>query len=145
MSKLGKRIIFCVIGGIVGALIYYLFFDETTLTQTLIFLITYIVLSSLVDFALEKRREKQNQAVESTVDNEKVGALIEAIGGAKNIISTDYESSRVKIVLNDVDLLDQEKLKALDLSGSYLSGDQLQVTIGSNASDFSRQIAEAIS
>jgi len=141
---MNKRIIFHIVGGIVGALIYYFFFDETTLGQVFIFFIAYVILSYLVDIFLERRRNKQRHSVDTSVDDEKVTAFIEAIGGIKNIISTDYESSRLKVVINEVDLLDQEKLKDLDLNGAYLSGNQLQVTIGSNASDFSRQIAELI-
>lgn len=143
---MSKRIIFCIIGAIVGTFIYYVFFDETTITQAVIFFFTYIVLSSLVDFILQKRRnQNQNQSLETSVDPEHVKSFIEAVGGAKNITSTDYESSRLKVVIVDIDLLDQEKLKALDFSGAYFSGNQLQVTIGSNVSDFSRQIEQVIS
>jgi len=140
---MSKRIIFHIIAGIIGAIIYYMFFDGTTLVQAFLFILVYVGFSLLFDFVIEKRRAKLDQAT-ATVDHEKVKAFIEAVGGAKNISSTDHESSRLKIVINEVDLIDKEKLKALALDGAYLSGDQLQVTIGANSSDFSRQIKEAI-
>jgi len=140
---MSKRIIFHIIAGIIGAIIYYMFFDGTTLVQAFLFILVYVGFSLLFDFVIEKRRAKLDQAT-ATVDHEKVKAFIEAVGGAKNISSTDHESSRLNIVINEVDLIDKEKLKALALDGAYLSGDQLQVTIGANSSDFSRQIKEAI-
>jgi phosphotransferase system IIB component len=49
----------------------------------------------------------------------------------------------VKVVIKDVDLIDQDKLKELALDGAYLAGSQLQITMGASSNDFARQISEA--
>lgn len=138
-----KKIIFHIIAGVIGATIYYLFFEGTTILQAFLFVLVYLGFSLLFDFIVEKRRAKSNPTTVA-VDRELVEAFIDAVGGAQNIASTDHESARLKIVINDADLIDQEKLKALALEGAYLAGDQLQVTIGANSDEFSRQIEAAI-
>jgi len=141
---MGRRMIFHVIFAIIGAFAYYLFFDAVLISDAIIFAIIYLVFSFLLDFIRNKIRSKKNKTQVNSIDHAKVKAFIEAVGGTENITSTDSESSRVKVVIKDVDLIDQDKLKELALDGAYLAGDQLQMTIGESSGEFSRQIREAI-
>lgn len=141
---MGKRMIVHVICAVILAVAYYLFFDDAVIEHALLFAVVYLGISAMLDFMSDRMKAKKRTAQVATVDLARVKAFIEAIGGAENVTSTDSEVSRVKVVLQDVDLIDQDKLKALALDGAYLAGNQLQVTIGANSSEFSRQIQEAI-
>ena len=134
------HVIFAVI--LAGA--YYLFFDEAELGHAVMFAVIYLGISVIFDFISDRMKAKQTNVQVTTVDPTLVNAFIEAMGGTRNITSTESEASRVKVVLQDVDLVDQDKLKELALDGAYLAGNQLQVTMGASSSDFSRQINEAI-
>ncbi|MCL1990683.1 MAG: hypothetical protein FWG67_07325 [Defluviitaleaceae bacterium] len=143
---MNKRIMLHIVCGLIGALVYYMLFEETTPLQAIWFCFLYVGISVVFDVVLGRirLRNKKGENLITTADHEQVKALIEAIGGTANIVSTDFESARVKVVIKDVDLLDQEELKSLSLEGAYLSGNQLQVTVGKSSSDFSRQIQDSI-
>lgn len=137
---MNKKLILHIVCGIVASIIYYMVFEGTTQLQAFFFFLIYIGLNLMFDFVLAKKR---GSSIPQSSSAENVSAFIEAVGGRKNIVTTDFESSRVKVVLEDVDLVDQVKLEALSFDGAYLSGSQLQVTVGPNSSDFSRQINDA--
>ena len=141
---MGKRMIYHIVFAVILAFAYYAFFADAEMIDGIVFAIIYLVFSILFDFILEKIRSKRNKAGVTTASHSKVEAFIAAIGGAKNITSADSESSRVKVLIEDVDLIDQDKLKELALDGAYLAGNQLQVTMGTSSDDFVRQIREAI-
>ena len=142
---MNKRIIFHLIFAIIFAVGYYLLVDGADILEAVMFVVVYLVFSILLEFVRHKTRKKAEQIRSTVADNEKVKALIEALGGSENIVSADSESSRVKIAIRDIDLIDQDKLKEVALDGAYLSGNQLQLTIGANSYDFSHQIRDAIS
>lgn len=139
-----KRIIYHIVFASVIAVIYYLFFDGTTLIQAVTFAVVYVILSFLLDLIMDKRKAKLNREQVVAVDEKEVLALIAAVGGTGNIESADSESARVRIVIKDVDLINQSQLEALALEGAFLSGNQLQITIGTNSSAFAQKIASSL-
>jgi len=141
---MGRRMIYHLVLAIILAIAYYMFIESASLVDGALFAIIYLVFSIIFDFILEKIRSKKNQTQIVCADHEKVKALIEAVGGVGNIVQTDSESSRVKVQIDDVDLIDQDKLTALSLDGAYLAGNQLQMTIGVSSDDFARQIREVV-
>ena len=142
---MGKKMIFHVICAVVGAIIYYLFFEDALIIDVIVFVSVYLLFSLFIEFILSKsrsNRRSRNQG--TTADHAQVSGFIESIGGAENIISTDFEASRVKIEVRNIRLINTDKLKEYALDGAYLAGNQLQITIGPNSGDFSRQIRSAI-
>ena len=143
---MGKKMIFYIIFGIIVTFAYYLFFDEVRIIDIVVFVAAYIAGSLIIEFILSKIRsnQKKDKTQAVTVDNTKITAFIEAVGGTHNLISTDFESSRVRVIIKNVDLIDQDKFRKLPLDGAYLAGNQLHMTVGAGSGDFSRQIQEAI-
>ena len=142
---MGKKMIFHVICALVGALIYYLFFEDALLIDVIVFVTVYLLFSLLIEFVLSRSKSnRRNRNQDAVADHEQVDGFIDSIGGIGNIITTDFEASRVKIEVRDVGLIDPDKLKDYALDGAYLAGNQLQITIGPNSGDFSDQIRKAI-
>ena len=142
---MGKKMIFHVICALVGALIYYLFFEDALIIDVIVFVTVYLLFSLLIEFVLSRSRSnRRNRTQGMTADQEQVEGFIESIGGTENIITTDFEASRVKIEVRDVGRINADKLKDYALDGAYLAGNQLQIAIGPNSGDFSEQIRKAI-
>lgn len=132
-----------IIFGIIFGVIYYLVISDN-ITETIVYILGFVILSTVIGQTLKKRSEKKESTMAVSVDRAEVDKFINAIGGQANIASTSHEVSRVKVSLKDVDLIDQDKLKALELDGAFLSGDQLQVTFGKQAAGIAKQINEHI-
>ena len=139
-----KKMIFGLILAIILAFLYYLSFDNVLVSNAVIFAFSLFAFNIFFDRILNKRRLNRDKSSKNIVDNEEVKSFIEVIGGINNIITVDSESSRLKVVIKDTDLINQDKLKELPLGGAYLAGNQLQITIGSGSSEFLRQVNEAI-
>ena len=144
---MGKKMIFHVICAIIGAVIYFLFFDEALIIDIVVFVAVYLLFSLIIEFVLSRsrsNRRNKNQEKTADADNAKIEGFIESIGGSTNIVATDFEASRVKIELIDASLIQPEKLKQYALDGAYLAGNQLQIPIGANSGEFAHQIRQAI-
>ena len=141
---MGKKMIFHAIFAIIGAFVYFLFFDDIVIIDLIVFVTVYLLFSLLIEFVLIQIKSKKviTQTVPAT--EIQVKAFIAAIGGPGNITKTDFESSRVKVELKDVELINQANLKALFPDGASLTGNRLQITIGASSSDFSRQVRKAM-
>ena len=141
---MGKKMIFHAIFALIGAIVYFLFFNDIILIDLIVFISVYLLFSLLIEFVLMQIKSKKVITQAKPVDNSQVTAFIEAVGGASNIATTDFESSRVKVVIKDVDLIKQDKLAVLFPNGASLAGNLLQITIGARSSDFSYQVRKAI-
>lgn len=140
-----KNLILSIIAGVIVGAIYHFFISANANTvETIVFTLGFIILSTIFEVVLKKRREKKESVAIVTVDSAEVDKFIDSMGGQANIASASHEVSRVKVSLKDVDLIDQDKLKALELDGAFLSGDQLQVTFGKQAKGVAQQINEQI-
>jgi len=142
---MGKRIIFHLFAALLLGSIYYFVYDGADVASVFIFALTYLFFSAVLDFLLHRRKKTGNNKQITTVEPEKVAALIEAVGGKENIVSSAFESSRVKIGIRDADLINKDDLEKIAVDGAYLSGNQLQMTFGASSGDFSRQITNFIS
>ena len=131
----------------IAALVYYFLIEEATVTDIAIFVIGYIVLSFVLDYFRDRRKAKKANIVGTKADATMINNLLAAMGGAENVEMAEHEVNRVKIHLKDVDLLNQDMLNelALDGTGATLTGNQLQVIIGTHSDDVARQITEAAS
>jgi len=141
---MNKKMIYHIISSLVLGIIYYLVVDGATITHVAIFVGTYALVSLVMHQLVKKRLTpvKKNEPI--LADAQQVTDFIQALGGVHNISSVDSESARIKVGIKDVDLINQEQLKALNFEGAFLSGAHLQVTVGPNSGDFSRQIGELI-
>lgn len=138
-----KMILSNTIFGIMWGFIYY-FVISNSIIETIVSTLGVLILCTILEVVFKKRREKKASMMAISVDRVKVDKFIDAIGGQVNVTSVSHEVSRVKVFLEDVDLIDQDKLKALELDGAFLSGNQLQVTFGKQANRVAQHIKEQI-
>ena len=137
------RIVLHLIVAIIAAIILH-FLSGTDLQRAITFVVTYMIISFILDYFRDRRQAKKNASLAKKADAETVAKLMAAAGGVENIEFADHESNRVKVKIKDANLLDEEALKTMDFdSGAYFSGDQLQVTVGGHSEDFAQQIMDA--
>ncbi|WP_349410587.1 PTS system trehalose-specific EIIBC component [Pseudalkalibacillus sp. SCS-8] len=71
-----------------------------------------------------------------SVNRETVSEIIEALGGKENIHTATHCVTRLRLVLNDEDKVDKEKLNDIDIvRGSFSTNGQFQVVIGQGTVD----------
>ena len=128
-----------ILSGIIFGAIYYFFISED-ITELVLVTLGFVALSMLLEIVLKKRKTKRGITEVTTVGDAEAAKFIDALGGRTNITSASHEASRVKVSLKDVDLINQEQLKSLELEGAFLSGDHLQVTVGKQAASMAQQI-----
>jgi len=69
----------------------------------------------------------------SDVLNELFISLLEALGGEHNVVRMEAKGSRLTIVLQDYQLLNQEALKALGIANFVLMTNKITLIIGQEA------------
>ena len=77
-------------------------------------------------------------------DEEYTKLMIEYLGGGENLKTVEACITRLRLVVNDTDLVDKDKLKSLGASGVMQVGNNVQVVIGGKAekvaSDMRREL-----
>ena len=84
------------------------------LPYILIAIIVIVILAYIFIKSMKNKGPKQVTSADIPVD---VNKIIEAVGGKSNIKETTATSSKVTFFVNDDNLVDKEKLKALGASG----------------------------
>ncbi|MBK23191.1 MAG: PTS glucose transporter subunit IIBC [Halobacteriovorax sp.] len=79
-------------------------------------------------------REDENAVlVESTTEDSLSGELVMAFGGAKNILTLDSCITRLRVEVENKDLVNKEKLKSLGASGVVVVGSGIQAIFGTRS------------
>lgn len=73
------------------------------------------------------KNKKPKKIMKSNIDIE---ALIDALGGKNNILSSSHSPSKISIQLKDYHITDIEKIKALGASGIVEGKDSLSLIFG---------------
>lgn len=62
--------------------------------------------------------------------------ILEVLGGKENLVSAAHCATRLRVVLNNQDLVDEKKLESIELvKGSFLNGGQFQIILGAGIVD----------
>lgn len=105
-----------------------------------------IILSYLFYFGLlflyDYNYIKKSQGNKIVIDKEVVSNFLELLGGRENIISVNYEQSRLKVELKNIKAVNMIKLKESGAQGAFVAGNKLQAMIGNNAKDLENGIKE---
>lgn len=102
-------------------------------------LILYLVYFSSL-YLYDIRFVKKQQETKVTVSDELVEKFLQLLGGKDNIISVSYEHSRLKVELNNINLIDVQEIKNLGASGIFIAGNKLQAIIGNNAYELEKAL-----
>ena len=63
-----------------------------------------------------------------------------ALGGKENVIEASYRSSRLTILLNDVSLVDEEKLKSLNATNFIKASNKIILVVSNNIEQIADQL-----
>ena len=87
---------------------------------------------------------KKNTATPSSAGmNNSLGAQIyEAVGGIQNIKNIDNCFTRLRIVVDSLDLVDEEKLKETGSKGLVKRGNEIQIIYGVNVNKFRKSLED---
>lgn len=128
-----------IVTAVLGSLVYFWLMADNW-QSAVMFGVLYLLFSITFDWILEKIKKKPVQPAAAT--EEDVTDLLNALGGVNNIESVDSESNRLKIEVNDYDAINQDALKDVAKDGASLTGHQIQITVGENASVMKEAINE---
>ncbi|EES49918.1 PTS system trehalose-specific EIIBC component [Clostridium botulinum] len=69
--------------------------------------------------------------------NKEVKELLEYIGGKKNVSAVSHCATRMRFVLNDTSIADEEKIKKIKfVKGTFTQAGQFQVIVGNDVAEF---------
>lgn len=74
--------------------------------------------------------------------NVEANKLITYLGGKDNIINTEYNMSRFKVILKDVSLANKEAIQKLGAKGIVEIDNQLKIIFGKNARQLKKYIED---
>ena len=131
---------------IIFMIAYFFLGQDVSIEQTLLFGLIYLVISLALEFIVYKiRQNRPEQKKEQTLlELPPVEPIIDAVGGASNIKAITAESTRIKLQLDDVDLINQEELKTIATEGAYLAGDQLQISYKEHATEIAERLQKEL-
>jgi len=116
---------------------------QENIISTLIFITFYITFDSLWRFIKAKKQKNDTQST-ATIDDAFIDQLVDALGGIENITQATSEVSRVKITLKSATEIDTPKIEALNLSGIFVTGENVQITLGEKSNAIANIIHEML-
>jgi PTS system N-acetylglucosamine-specific IIC component len=111
------------------------------LFASIYFVLSYYVIKLFKLTIFEADKEEVNEK-----SSNEASAFIEALGGAKNIVSTDACITRLRMEVKDSSHLDEEAFKKLGAKGVIKPSETtIQVVLGTKAESISEMIKESLS
>ena len=101
-----------------------------------------VVIVAYFVFVTYMKKRKPKKVTQSHID---VNALIEALGGKENIISSSHSPSKLSVVLKDNHITDIEKIKSLGASGIVEGKDSLSLIFGKSSEAIDNDLKSMIS
>lgn len=92
-------------------------------------IILLLVIFLIVYFVMKNKKKKQIKENQTRSEN-----IILALGNKENIVSVDAKESRLNLVLQDNNLIDEIKLKELGVSSIVKTSKKTTLVVGRNAS-----------
>lgn len=104
----------------------------------------YICTFSIGYFVAKNKAKKKVQTQDiiqiSVANDNKVDLIVKALGGMDNINDIQATINNVKITLKDINIIDQDKIKALGAKGSFLNNNKITILFGDNSKDIANKI-----
>lgn len=69
-----------------------------------------------------KNKNKKIKVDSSFIDN-----ILKHLGGASNLLATEVENGRLRLKVNDLDIVNFEGLKSMSESGVFVTGDCVKI------------------
>ena len=71
-----------------------------------------------------------------------INKLIQCLGGKDNIIDSEVNMSRLKVILKDMDIVDKEGIQKLGAKGIVEIDNQLKIIFGPNSKQLKKYIGD---
>ena len=71
-----------------------------------------------------------------------INKLIQCLGGKDNIIDSEVNMSRLKVILKDVDIVDKEGIQKLGAKGIVEVDNQLKIIFGPNSKQLKKYLED---
>ncbi|MDF2700247.1 MAG: glucose-specific enzyme component [Haloplasmataceae bacterium] len=110
---------------------YYFYFGSIILLYVFYFIYLYF---------LDNRYIKKSIENKIKINDHLVNDFLILLGGKENIVNVSYESSRLKVEVKNIRIVNLEKIKDLGAQGLFIAGNKLQAIVGNNASDLENAI-----
>ncbi|WP_033161327.1 hypothetical protein [[Mycoplasma] collis] len=113
------------------------------------FLIVFLTIITLgliwIYWSKLKNKTPNNELSSENKSSIKLSELFDSIGGKSNILKVENTHKKVKIFLNDISLVDKNKIsKIKEISGLVLSNNSITLITGNNASYLKNEIEKLI-
>lgn len=92
-----------------------------------IIIIATIVFVLIVVLIIKKKAPKIK--IQAPIEDEKIQSFIECYGGLENIVKVELDGRRLKLLLNQMDIVDIERFKSLGATGIFISGKQIKMVL----------------
>ena len=114
----------------------------------IIILMAILAVVAVILFVLKRRKQKEGRIstkkiLSSDELNAYIGSLLLSLGGISNITSVELENKRLKLGINDSNMIDNGKLRDLGVKGIVL-GDKIKILQDDNAEKISKLINEQL-
>lgn len=106
-------------------------FKEDSFYWVYILLVVFVVLLVILSVVLKNIRRKNYFIERKKANNE----LIECLGGFSNIVKATSVGSRLSLVLNDYNVINEDNLKKLGVSSIIKMSNKLTLVIGEESKD----------
>ena len=87
--------------------------------------VAILVLLLVVAFIIFKKKKNPNSKIK--VDDEFINNLIGYLGEIKNVNNVNVDNGRLKIEVNDLDIVKLDEIKSLALNGVFVTGNVIKI------------------
>lgn len=107
-------------------------------TQFYILIASVLVITIISVLFLIFKKTKKSKTIVKNLDYQE---LLEALGGSINIIKVSLEHQRLKVILNDLKIVNQNLLKKLEIP-AFLKGKELTLLIKNQTKEVLSYLSE---
>ena len=101
---------------------------------------------SKFDFKTPGREDDDEESTSSTMNNSELAfGILEALGNKENLKSLDACITRLRVQVEDINVVDKDKLKELGAAGVMVVGNNIQAIFGPKSDTLKSEINEIIS
>ena len=87
--------------------------------------VAILVLLLVVAFIIFKKKKNPNSKIK--VDDDFINNLIGYLGEIKNVNNVNVDNGRLKIEVNDLDIVKLDEIKSLALNGVFVTGNVIKI------------------
>ncbi|MGL6176333.1 MAG: PTS transporter subunit EIIC, partial [Vibrionaceae bacterium] len=103
------------------------------LIYAVVYYVVFTVVIRTLDLKTPGREDESNSEAEAISGSEMAKELVAAFGGKDNIAGLDACITRLRVAVNDVQQVDQKKLKELGAAGVVVAGKGVQAIFGTKS------------